>query len=50
MTKAFFRADQVGSLLRPPELIAARSQFQQGRLSHAALRQAEDAAIREGRC
>ena len=45
MTKTFFRADQVGSLLRPPELITARSQFQQGRLSHAALRQAEDAAI-----
>ena len=45
MTKTFFRADQVGSLLRPPELIAARAHFQQGRLSHAALRQAEDAAI-----
>ena len=47
MTKAFFRADQVGSLLRPPELIAARAQFQQGRLSQAVLRQAEDAAITE---
>ena len=47
MTKAFFRADQVGSLLRPPGLVAARSQFQQGRLSRAALRQAEDAAITE---
>ncbi len=45
MTKPFFRADQVGSLLRPPELVAARSQFQQGRIDAAALRRAEDAAI-----
>ncbi len=45
MTKPFFRADQVGSLLRPPGLIAARSQFQQGHIDAAALRRAEDAAI-----
>ena len=45
MTKPFFRADQVGSLLRPPELIAARGQFQQGQIDAATLRQAEDAAI-----
>ncbi len=45
MTKPFFRADQVGSLLRPPGLLAARNQFQQGRLNQVALRQAEDAAI-----
>lgn len=45
MTKPFFRADQVGSLLRPPELIAARTQFQQGSIDKAQLRAAEDAAI-----
>ncbi len=43
--KPFFRADQVGSLLRPPELIAARQQFQQGQIDRAALRRVEDAAI-----
>ena len=32
MSKPFFRADQVGSLLRPPELIAAREQFQNGQI------------------
>lgn len=45
MSKPFFRADQVGSLLRPPELIAAREQFQHGQIDKAALRHAEDAAI-----
>ncbi len=44
--KPFFRADQVGSLLRPPELIQARAQFQKGEITKAALRSAEDAAIR----
>ncbi len=44
--KPFFRADQVGSLLRPPELIQARAQHQKGEIKHAALRSAEDAAIR----
>ncbi|WP_408597736.1 5-methyltetrahydropteroyltriglutamate--homocysteine S-methyltransferase [Limnohabitans sp.] len=47
MSKPFFRADQVGSLLRPPELIAAREQFQHGQIDQAALRHAEDAAIAE---
>ncbi|PUE30458.1 hypothetical protein B9Z39_02150 [Limnohabitans sp. JirII-29] len=47
MSKPFFRADQVGSLLRPPELIAAREQFQNGQIDKAALRHAEDAAIAE---
>jgi len=42
-----FRADHVGSLLRPPELLQARAEHQAGRLSAAALRQAEDAAIRD---
>src|SRR5580700_7247550 len=42
-----FRADHVGSLLRPPELLKARSELQVGRLPAAELRRIEDAAIRE---
>ena len=42
-----FRADHVGSLLRPPELLRARDDFAAGRLSAGQLRQTEDAAIRE---
>jgi len=41
-----FRADHVGSLLRPPELKAAREQFKNRRISRAQLTAAEDAAIR----
>jgi 5-methyltetrahydropteroyltriglutamate--homocysteine methyltransferase len=41
------RAEQVGSLLRPPELLAARSAFAGGRIDAAELRAREDAAIRE---
>ncbi len=41
-----FRADHVGSLLRPPELLRAREQHQKGEISAAALRQVEDRAIR----
>jgi 5-methyltetrahydropteroyltriglutamate--homocysteine methyltransferase len=40
-----FRADHVGSLLRPPELLRARAEHQAGRLSAGELRRAEDAAI-----
>ena len=40
-----FRADHVGSLLRPPELLAAREARAAGRLSEEELRAAEDAAI-----
>jgi len=40
-----FRADHVGSLLRPPELLRARDQFSRGALSAEALREQEDAAI-----
>jgi 5-methyltetrahydropteroyltriglutamate--homocysteine methyltransferase len=40
-----FRADQVGSLLRPAALAAARSQFKQGSLSADALRRIEDDSI-----
>jgi 5-methyltetrahydropteroyltriglutamate--homocysteine methyltransferase len=41
-----FRADQVGSLLRPAALAAARAQFKLGALSGAALREVEDDCIR----
>jgi 5-methyltetrahydropteroyltriglutamate--homocysteine methyltransferase len=40
-----FRADHVGSLLRPAALVAARGEHAAGRLSAAELRAAEDAAI-----
>jgi 5-methyltetrahydropteroyltriglutamate--homocysteine methyltransferase len=40
------RAEHVGSLLRPPELLAARSAFANGRIDLAELRAREDAAIR----
>ena len=42
-----YRADQVGSLLRPPELAAARKQWKQGALAADALKEIEDRAIRE---
>jgi 5-methyltetrahydropteroyltriglutamate--homocysteine methyltransferase len=45
MMTAIYRADQVGSLLRPPELLAARAAFEDGRLSADGLREAEDRAI-----
>jgi 5-methyltetrahydropteroyltriglutamate--homocysteine methyltransferase len=47
MSKPPFRADHVGSLLRPPELLKARADHQAGRIDGAALRAAEDAAIRD---
>ena len=40
-----FRADHVGSLLRPPSLLAARERFRKGELSRAELTKLEDAAI-----
>ncbi len=42
-----FRADQVGSLLRPAALAQARASAKRGELDAAALRAAEDAAIRD---
>jgi 5-methyltetrahydropteroyltriglutamate--homocysteine methyltransferase len=42
-----FRADHVGSFLRPPELLEARDQFKQGNISKQQLRAVEDAAIRD---
>jgi 5-methyltetrahydropteroyltriglutamate--homocysteine methyltransferase len=41
-----FRADHVGSLLRPRELLNARERFQRSEISASELRSAEDAAIR----
>jgi 5-methyltetrahydropteroyltriglutamate--homocysteine methyltransferase len=40
-----FRADHVGSLLRPPELLAAREDFAAGGIGAEHLRAVEDAAI-----
>lgn len=44
-TRPPFRADHVGSLLRPPPLQAARAQWKAGELRAEALRQVEDRAI-----
>ncbi|MFB4317054.1 5-methyltetrahydropteroyltriglutamate--homocysteine S-methyltransferase [Actinomadura sp. 21ATH] len=41
-----FRADHVGSLLRPPELLRARADHAAGLIKDAELRAAEDEAIR----
>ena len=46
-TAAPFRADHVGSFLRPPALLRAREQFGAGTISKADLRAVEDDAIRE---
>jgi 5-methyltetrahydropteroyltriglutamate--homocysteine methyltransferase len=40
-----FRADHVGSLLRPPELLRARDDFAAGRITAEELRAVEDIAI-----
>ena len=42
-----FRADHVGSLLRPQRLLQARDDLAAGRISAEQLREIEDAAIRE---
>ncbi|QSB12909.1 5-methyltetrahydropteroyltriglutamate--homocysteine S-methyltransferase [Natronosporangium hydrolyticum] len=42
-----FRADHVGSLLRPPELLAARAKAAAGELPPERLREFEDEAIRD---
>src|SRR3954466_16367015 len=46
-TRPPFRADHVGSLLRPPELLEAREAHAAGRLDDDGLKQAEDEAIRD---
>jgi 5-methyltetrahydropteroyltriglutamate--homocysteine methyltransferase len=45
-TKPPFRADHVGSLLRPPQLLQARDDFAGGRIDADQLRGIEDDAIR----
>jgi len=42
-----FRADHVGSLLRPPELLQARKDAAEGRIEADELRALEDAAVRD---
>lgn len=42
-----YRADTVGSLLRPPSVHAARTDYKAGRIDAAALRKIEDTAIRD---
>jgi len=42
-----FRADHVGSLLRPKPLLAARAEYAAGKITAARLRAVEDDAIRE---
>ncbi len=42
-----FRANHVGSLLRPPELIAARAKREKGEIGAAQLREVEDRSIRD---
>lgn len=42
-----FRADTVGSLLRPASVHEARARYQKGELTSAGLRAVEDAAIRD---
>ena len=42
-----FRAEHIGSLLRPPELLKARTENEDGILSDADLRKVEDEHIRK---
>jgi 5-methyltetrahydropteroyltriglutamate--homocysteine methyltransferase len=42
-----FRAEHIGSFLRPPALLAARAEHAAGRLTPDGLREVEDAAIRD---
>jgi len=46
-SKPPFRADHVGSFLRPAALLEAREQRRKGEISQAQLREAEDTAIRD---
>src|SRR5918992_5209137 len=40
-----FRADNIGSLLRPAELLQARAAYRQGKLDRERLREIEDRSI-----
>ena len=44
-TKAPFRADEVGSLLRPPKIKEARAKLEKGEISADDLRKVEDMEI-----
>ena len=46
-SKPFFRADHVGSLLRPKKLLEARASWKGGKLTFEALQNIENEAIRE---
>jgi 5-methyltetrahydropteroyltriglutamate--homocysteine methyltransferase len=46
-SKPPFRAEHIGSLLRPPELMKERARFARGEIDQEALTTAEDAAIRD---
>ena len=46
-TRPPFRADHVGSFLRPPELLDARERCKSGAITRAELREVEDRAIRD---
>src|SRR5262245_26918904 len=46
-TEPPFRGDHVGSLLRPPALLDARARRRAGEIDDDALREVEDAAIRD---
>lgn len=46
-TRPPFRADQVGSLVRPPELVAARQAWNKGETSAEELQRIQHAAIRD---
>lgn len=43
-----FRADQVGGLLRPADLIKARERYQKGEIDRAVLTEVEDRSIAAG--
>ena len=47
VAKPPFRAEHIGSLLRPPQLLRERARFVRGEIGQAELTGAEDAAIRE---
>ena len=46
-TEPPFRADHVGSLLRPPDLLDARARHKDGEIDDDALREVEDRCIRD---
>jgi 5-methyltetrahydropteroyltriglutamate--homocysteine methyltransferase len=45
MAKSIYRADQVGSLLRPSNVLNARDAFKAGKISREALERQEDAGV-----